>query len=265
LDKGEVTQKMGIQGKTIVFTGKISRPRHEFQRLVEEHGGIAGLDVTKNTDYLVVGEKPGSKLIRANLLNIPTISEEEFLKLLQEEEEEHLSPTELEEINSHYVERTCSFCGKTYKVFDTVPEDDTCQFCSLSDVPKCPKCGFEKPDFITDFCLYHCTNCWTWFKAPFSYKARKVKHIHYWFRGTEEVKECFCGATLILKDGKWLKHEPASLIEECKKEAHELAVEEEREWAKKVEETKRVEQEFFKFLRSLSKEQLEQLRKQIDV
>jgi len=76
---------MGIQGKVIVFTGKISKPRHEFQRLVEEHGGVAGSDVSSNTNYLVVGEKPGSKLFRANMLNIPTITEEEFLKLLEEE------------------------------------------------------------------------------------------------------------------------------------------------------------------------------------
>jgi len=77
---------MSIQGKTIVFTGKISKPRHEFQSLVEDHGGIAGLDVTRSTDYLVVGENPGSKLFRAVSQGIPTISEDEFLKLLEEPE-----------------------------------------------------------------------------------------------------------------------------------------------------------------------------------
>jgi hypothetical protein len=90
---------MSIQGKTIVFTGKISRPRHEFQRLVEEHGGIAGSDVSSNTDYLVVGEKPGSKLLRANMLNIRTISEEEFLKLL---EDEPPVPQPKKEIHRHF-------------------------------------------------------------------------------------------------------------------------------------------------------------------
>lgn len=76
---------MSIEGKVIVFTGRISRPRHEFQRMVGEHGGIAGSDVSRSTDYLVVGEKPGSKLFRAISLGIPSISEEEFLKLLEEE------------------------------------------------------------------------------------------------------------------------------------------------------------------------------------
>jgi len=79
---------VGIQGKVIVFTGKISQPRHAFQAMVEEHGGIAGGDVTKNTDYLVVGEKPGSKLVRATMLGVPTISESQFLKLLEEPAEQ---------------------------------------------------------------------------------------------------------------------------------------------------------------------------------
>lgn len=76
---------MSIQGKTIVFTGKISKPRHEFQRLVEEHGGIAGSDVSSHTDYLVVGEKPGSKLARADMLGIKIITEERFMELLKDE------------------------------------------------------------------------------------------------------------------------------------------------------------------------------------
>jgi len=79
---------MGIKGKTIVFTGKISQPRHIFQAMVEEHGGIAGTAVTKSTDYLVVGDKPGSKLVQAMSLGIPTLSEKEFLKLLEEPDQE---------------------------------------------------------------------------------------------------------------------------------------------------------------------------------
>lgn len=91
---------MGIQGKTIVFTGKISKPRHEFQRMVEEYGGIAGSDVSSNTDYLVVGEKPGSKLFRAASLDILTISEEEFMKLLVEDEP--AIPQPKKEIHKHF-------------------------------------------------------------------------------------------------------------------------------------------------------------------
>jgi len=76
---------MSIKGKVIVFTGKISKPRHEFQRMVEGAGGIAGSDVSRSTDYLVVGEKPGSKLFRATSLGIPSISEADFLELLIDE------------------------------------------------------------------------------------------------------------------------------------------------------------------------------------
>ena len=78
---------MSIQGKVIVFTGKISKPRHEFQALVEEHGGINGGGVTSKTDYLVVGEKPGSKLFVATSLGVPTISEAKFLEILEEPEQ----------------------------------------------------------------------------------------------------------------------------------------------------------------------------------
>ena len=74
---------MSIQGKVIVFTGKISKPRHEFQALVEEHGGINGGGVTSKTDYLVVGEKPGSKYEKAKKKDIKIIDEEEFQKLIK--------------------------------------------------------------------------------------------------------------------------------------------------------------------------------------
>ena len=88
---------MSIQGKTVVFTGKISQPRHIFQKMVEEHGGIAGSDVSSHTDYLVVGEKPGSKLFRAASLGVKTISEADFLKLLEKDSEEEFRALSEEE------------------------------------------------------------------------------------------------------------------------------------------------------------------------
>lgn len=254
---------MSIQGKTVVFTGKISKPRHEFQKLVEEHGGIAGSDVSNRTDYLVVGEKPGSKLIRATELGIPTISEEEFLKLLQTEEVEEtpLSFAELQELNSHMTDRTCSFCNRTYRQFDTVPNYNTCPMCEVRDVPKCPKCGYSNPQFITDFKTYNCINCWQWFKAPYSWNAQEIGHRHFWFRktqtGNKTTEECVCGTVLIThKDGHWEKHEPSWLLERGRIEAHEFAVEEDRQWSRTYEEGKKKEKEVFEFIKSLTPEQI---------
>ncbi|MGH7909810.1 MAG: BRCT domain-containing protein, partial [Thermodesulfobacteriota bacterium] len=56
--------------------------RDEAKRVVEELGGRVSTSVTKKTDYVVVGEVPGSKLDVAKSLEIKTIDEEEFKKLI---------------------------------------------------------------------------------------------------------------------------------------------------------------------------------------
>lgn len=70
-------------GKTFVFTGSMSKyPRPDAEQIVRDLGGIASSSVSKNTDYVVVGEEPGSKYDKAKKLGVKTISEKEFLKLL---------------------------------------------------------------------------------------------------------------------------------------------------------------------------------------
>ena len=72
-----------LSGKTFVFTGALSSmTREEAKRLVEELGGRVASTVSRKVDYVVVGENPGSKYERARALGIPTITEEEFLKLV---------------------------------------------------------------------------------------------------------------------------------------------------------------------------------------
>jgi len=72
-----------LKGKVFVFTGALrSFARDEAKRLVEELGGRVSTSVTKKTDYNVVGEDPGSKLDVAKSLEIKTIDEEEFKKLI---------------------------------------------------------------------------------------------------------------------------------------------------------------------------------------
>jgi len=260
---------MSIQGKTIVFTGKISKPRHEFQKLVEEHGGIAGSDVSRSTDYLVVGDKPGSKLFRAGMLGVKTISEAEFLKLLEETQDETpLTKEKLNEINSHFIDKTCYFCGGTTKQFDTWVDTDTCFLCETRDTPECPKCHHKYSYWVSDFKTYHCNNCGNWFKAPNSRNAFTISHLHFWFRTETKsngdiVRNCLCGTVLIdHPDGTWEKHEPKNIIEKTMREAHEHAVEEERLYHEKLKEEKGKEKEIFDFIESITPEQRDQLRRE---
>jgi len=75
--------ELPLRAKTFVFTGVLqSFTRDEAKRLVEELGGRVSSSVTKKTDYVVVGEDPGSKLDVAKSLEIKTIDEEEFKKLI---------------------------------------------------------------------------------------------------------------------------------------------------------------------------------------
>jgi DNA ligase (NAD+) len=72
-----------LTGKSIVVTGSLeSMSREEAKEAVREAGGDWVSSVSKNTDYVVVGENPGSKYDRAQKLKVKTIEEKEFLKLL---------------------------------------------------------------------------------------------------------------------------------------------------------------------------------------
>lgn len=74
-----------IKGRTFVFTGSLrSMKRGEAKKLVAAKGGKIASQVSKNVDYVIVGESPGSKLDKARQLGIKILSEEEFLKMLEE-------------------------------------------------------------------------------------------------------------------------------------------------------------------------------------
>jgi len=234
---------MSIQGKVIVFTGKISKPRHEFQALVEEHGGTAGPDVTKNTDYLVVGEKPGTKLIRASMLGIPTISEEEFLKLLEEptsEQETPLSHEELKELKSHLVTSICKSCGKEYGQWDSIPNRNICSVCEILS-PDLGPCGTGKDSIA-----------------------------HFWFKKTvkdngDVVEDCLCGSILIKHpNGAWEKHEPRHVLERARKIAHQHAIQEEQAFYRRQRLQDEAERQVIKQLEVLTPDELEQLERQLN-
>jgi len=74
-----------LTGKSFVFTGTLKNfTRDEAKAMVEKLGGRAGSSVSRKTDYVVVGENPGSKAEKAKKLGIPILSEDEFLALIRQ-------------------------------------------------------------------------------------------------------------------------------------------------------------------------------------
>ena len=72
-----------FDGKRIVITGSLTKyTRKEIEELIENSGGNTSSSVSKLTDYVVVGENPGSKKDKAKELNIPILTEEEFIEIL---------------------------------------------------------------------------------------------------------------------------------------------------------------------------------------
>ncbi len=87
LEKGENTNEVlsnVLENKTFLFTGKLSLfTRDDAEEMVEKHGGKNISAVSKNLNYLVVGEKAGSKLKKAQEIGtIEILDEQQFLDLL---------------------------------------------------------------------------------------------------------------------------------------------------------------------------------------
>jgi DNA ligase (NAD+) len=78
------TSKNALSEKTFVLTGTLSTlTREEAKEKIEALGGKVTSSVSKNTDYVVVGEDAGSKFDRARELGIRTINEIEFLSFIE--------------------------------------------------------------------------------------------------------------------------------------------------------------------------------------
>ncbi len=84
LKKVEEPKSLLLQGKTFVFTGALTQfSRNEAKEMTEAHGGKVSGSVSKNTDFVVAGPGAGSKLKKATELDIPVLSEAEFLDRLK--------------------------------------------------------------------------------------------------------------------------------------------------------------------------------------
>jgi len=70
-----------LGGKRLLFTGVLSMPRAQAQKLAQAAGAELAGSVGKNLDFLVVGHSPGSKLDKAEKLGIKVLTEAEFIEM----------------------------------------------------------------------------------------------------------------------------------------------------------------------------------------
>jgi DNA ligase (NAD+) len=74
-----------LSGKTLAVTGTLEKySREEIESLIERYGGRAASSVSKKTDFLIAGEKAGSKLDKARKLGVAILSESQFAELIGE-------------------------------------------------------------------------------------------------------------------------------------------------------------------------------------
>ena len=77
---GKTNVNENFEGKTFVLTGTLSTiTRNDAREKIEEMGGNVSGSVSKKTDFVIVGENPGSKYDDAIKLNISILNEQEFL------------------------------------------------------------------------------------------------------------------------------------------------------------------------------------------
>ncbi len=83
IQKPQTTSSQALAGKTFVLTGTLEHlTRDEAKEKIRAHGGDVSGSVSKQTDYVVAGENPGSKRDRAEALEVHIVTEQEFLKMI---------------------------------------------------------------------------------------------------------------------------------------------------------------------------------------
>jgi len=84
-DERDDTTPRTLEGLTIVVTGSlVDFSRDGAKEAIVSRGGKASSSVSKNTDYVVVGESPGSKADKAEQLGVPVLDEAGFKALLED-------------------------------------------------------------------------------------------------------------------------------------------------------------------------------------
>lgn len=77
-----INMDTAIAGKTFVITGTLSQSREHFAALIEANGGKLSGSVSKKTDYLLAGDKAGSKADKAKELGVTVLNEDSFTALI---------------------------------------------------------------------------------------------------------------------------------------------------------------------------------------
>jgi DNA ligase (NAD+) len=82
-EKVKVKKKTKISGKIFIFTGELSMfTRGQAQKIIEEQGAKWVSSISKNIDFVVTGQNPGSKHDKAKKLGLNIIDESQFRKLI---------------------------------------------------------------------------------------------------------------------------------------------------------------------------------------
>ena len=83
-DERDESTAQTLEGLTLVATGSLEGfTRDSVTEAIVARGGKAASSVSKNTDYVVVGENAGSKAAKAEQLGVPILTEEQFVALLE--------------------------------------------------------------------------------------------------------------------------------------------------------------------------------------
>lgn len=80
---GKINESI-LTNKIFVITGTLLKPRDEIKELLESYGAKVSESVSKKTDYVIVGDNPGSKYKKAQELNIKILNEEELNDLIKQ-------------------------------------------------------------------------------------------------------------------------------------------------------------------------------------
>lgn len=83
---GNIQETEDFSNKTFVITGTLAIERETLKEKIESLGGKVSNSVSKKTDYVIVGEKPGSKYDKAQDLNISILNEDEIMALINKYE-----------------------------------------------------------------------------------------------------------------------------------------------------------------------------------
>jgi DNA ligase (NAD+) len=85
--KQDTKKDLMLSGKKFLFTGSLnSLSRPKASDLIKERGGIVASSISKDIDYVIVGENPGSKFEKAKDLKLNIINEDDFKKIIFENE-----------------------------------------------------------------------------------------------------------------------------------------------------------------------------------